>query len=127
MARKSWNHRKCAEHRKVEGYTAKVCVLPGQDPEQVIRFAEVIYRAAKAFHRTIPKPGTNRRTFDMHNVCGGHFPFPGMGKVCYGHKRMDQSELEHARAEALTFAQEIKQLMDENPRYSRFHTGDFWR
>ena len=127
MARKSWNHRKCAEHRKVEGYTAKVCVLPGQDPEQVIRFAEVMYRAAKAFHRTIPKPGVNRRSFNMHNVCGGHFDFPGMGRVCYGHKRMSLTALETAEREARTFAKEIGKLQAENPRYSRFHTGEFWR
>lgn len=127
MARKSWNHRKCAEHRRVEGYTAKVCVLPGQDPEQIVRFAEVMYKLAMAFRRRIPKPAVNRRTFDPHDVCGGHFDFPGMGRVCYGRKRMSLTELEAERRDALEFAKEIGLLRAENPRYARFHTGDVWR
>lgn len=127
MARKSWNHRKCAEHRKVEGYTAKVCVLPGQDPEQVIRFAEVMYRLAAAFRRRIPKPAVKRRQFDMHDACGGHFEFPGLGKVCYGHKRMSEDELWVAKREAQEFAKDIGRSMSENPRYARFYTGQVWR
>lgn len=127
MARKAWNHRKCAEHRKVEGYTSKVCVLPGQDGDQVEQFAAVLYRVAKAFRRRIPKPATKRRTFDPHDVCGGHFAFPGMGRVCYGRKRMSDEELESALSEAQSFAKEIGHLMSENPRYARFYTGKVWR
>jgi hypothetical protein len=127
MARKAWNHRKCAEHRKVEGYTAKVCVLPGQDGDEVEHFATVLYKVAAAFRRRILKPAVRRRQFDLHDVCGGHFPFPGMGKVCYGTKRMSDSELEYAEHEARVFAKEIGHLRAENPRYARFYTGDFWR
>ena len=122
-----WNHRKCAEHRKIEGYTKKVCVLPGQDPEQIYRFAEVMYRLAVAFKRTIPKPATTRRQFNMHDVCGGHFSFPGMGKVCYGHRGMQAWELGAAQDEARKFAKEIGEIRANNPRYARFHTEDFWR
>lgn len=126
MARKSWDHGTCAAHRKVEGYTSKVCVLPGQDPEQIVRFAEVMYRLATAFRRRIPKPGVNRRAFDMHDVCGGHFAFPGMGKVCYGHKRMSPTELEHAEKESRTFAKEIGMARNSNPVYARLWTSEHW-
>ena len=127
MARKAWNHRKCAEHRKVEGYTAKVCVLPGQNGDEIERFAQVMYKLAKAFNRRLFKPIPNRRNFDMHDVCGGHFDFPGMGNVCYGHSRMNASELQDARENALAFAKEIGHIRDQNPRYARFHTGNVWR
>lgn len=125
-ARKSWNHKKCAEHRKVEGYTAKVCVLPGQDGDEVERFATVMYRLAVAFKRRIFKPAVKRRSFDMHDVCGGHFAFPGMGKVCYGNKRMSVSELEDAKNEALEFAKEVGKARATNPMYARFWTSDHW-
>jgi hypothetical protein len=125
--RKSWNHKKCAAHRKVEGYTSKVCILPEQDEEQIVRFAEVMYRLATAFRRRIPKPAVKRKQFDMHDVCGGHFTYPAMGKVCYGSKRMNAEELEHAKAEAFDFAKEIEAIMQSNPRYARFYTGTAWR
>lgn len=126
MARKSWNHRKCAEHHKVEGYTAKVCVLPGQDPEEIVRFAEVMYRLATAFRRRIFKPAVKRKSFDMHDACGGHFPFPGMGKVCYGTRTMDPFALEAAEMDARAFAIEIGHARATNPMYARFWTSDHW-
>jgi hypothetical protein len=55
-----WNHRKCAEHRKVEGYTAKVCVLPGQNGDEVEHFAAVMYRLAKHSICTIYAGVTHR-------------------------------------------------------------------
>lgn len=128
MARKAWNHRKCAEHRKVEGYTAKVCVLPGQDPEQVYRFAEVMNKLAVAFKRRNLKPaGAKKHRFDPHSGCGGHFDFPAQGRVCYGHYRMDDVELGYAEKKAREFCKEIGKLMSSNPRYARAFTGDFWR
>lgn len=123
-----WNHRKCAEHHKVAGYTKKVCVLPGQDAEAVVRFAEVMHRVAVAFGRTLPKPaGAIRRSHDEHFSCGGHFDFPGMGSVCYGNRRMDAIRLKTAYDEARAFAKEIGHIREQNPRYARFYTGDFWR
>lgn len=127
MARKSWNHRKCAAHRKVEGYTAKVCILPGQDEEQIVRFAEVMYRLAAAFRRRIPKPATNRRTYNPHDACGGHITgYSSLGKLCYGRKGMSVSALADAKQEALDFADEIVRTMETNPRYARFYTGTVW-
>lgn len=33
------NHDECVEHVKVEGYKRKVCILAGQNREDVIQFA----------------------------------------------------------------------------------------
>jgi hypothetical protein len=121
-----WNHRKCAEHRKVEGYTAKVCVLPGQNGDEVEHFAAVMYRLAKAFRRRIFKPATKKRAFNMHDLCGGHAPFPGMGKLCYGDRRMSASDLAAAKENALTFAKEIAQIRETMPRYARFYSSTVW-
>lgn len=122
-----WNHRQCAEHRKVEGYTKKVCVLPGQDGDEVEHFASALYRLAKAFRRRLLKPATKRRTFDMHDVCGGHLEFPYMGKLCYGTKGMTPERLSVERTEVANFAKEIAKIRDSNPRYARFYTGNIWR
>lgn len=126
MARKAWSHRKCAEHRKVEGYTAKVCVLPGQDGDEVERFARVMYKLASAFHRRLFKPAPKKRAFNLHDICGGHFEFPGMGKVCYGRKGMDAGMLEFHEREAREFAKEIGKARASNPMYGRFWTSEHW-
>lgn len=116
MAAKKFNHKRyCADHVKVDGYTAKVCILKGQDPDPIVRFAACMVRLARAFHREIKKPGAVRKpTFDIHNLCGGHFEFPGFGKVCYG-KGTSWTE-----AEARAFCKELGHLRDSSPLYPRY-------
>ncbi len=126
MARKAWNHRKCVEHRKVEGY-AKVCVLPGQDPEEIARFAEEMNRIAVDLGMRMFKPaGAKRSRSNPHTGCGGHFDYPAQGRICYGTYRMSETELDQAAKAAHEFSEFIGAQMSTNPRYARLYTGDFW-
>jgi hypothetical protein len=41
-------HAKCVEHVKVEGYSTKVCILAGQDREEVLAFAKSLVKGAQS-------------------------------------------------------------------------------
>jgi hypothetical protein len=114
MAAKKFNHKRyCASHVKVEGYTAKVCVLKGQEPEPIIGFAVEMVNLAIRVGRFLKKPGgtPKKPSSDIHNICGGHFEFPGFGKVCYG-KGTSWTE-----QEARAFCKELGHIRGNNPRY----------
>ncbi len=112
MATKKFNHKKyCAGHEKVDGYTSKVCILKGQEPEPIIRFAVAMVKLARAFRREIKKPGgvPKKPSATVHGACEGHIDFPGFGQVCYGRG--------WSKAEAYAFCQELGHIRENNPRY----------
>src|SRR6187551_1049830 len=89
MAAKKFNHKRyCASHEKVDGYTAKVCILKGQEPGPIVQFATDMMNLAVRLNRFIRKPGgtPKKPSATVHGGCEGHFDFPGFGTVCYGAK-----------------------------------------
>lgn len=110
---KKFNHKKyCADHVKVEGYSTKVCILKGQEPDPIIRFANAMVRLARAFHIEVKKPGPIRKPSNtVHGGCEGHFDFPGMGAVCYG------GYTGWSKEQAYAFCKEVRHNADNNPRY----------
>lgn len=110
MAKKFNHKRYCASHEKVDGYTSKVCILKGQDPEPVLTFARVMVKLARAFHIEIAKPGgAIKRNSNPHNACGGHFKHYIAGNVCYG------GSGQWSQDEALAFCRDLELSVKNAP------------
>lgn len=79
---RTWNHRRCASHTPVDG-AGRVCVLPGQDADDVVGFARAM--AAAGAGRRIPRPGTAKAAPTAeklrHVTCTGHVDGFG-GRLC---------------------------------------------